>query len=100
VRSTYNIRVGRAKSITGPYLDKEGKDLVKGGGTLLLESEGRFIGPGHAGILSEGKRELLSFHFYDKDANGRSALAIRALEWDKEGWPRVAGQPITPPAKE
>ena len=28
--------------------------------------------------------------------NGRAALAIRMLEWDADGWPRVTGTPITP----
>ena len=96
VKSTYNMRVGRAKEIAGPYLDKEGKDLLKGGGTLLLETDGRFIGPGHAGVLKDGDRHLLSYHFYDRDANGRAALAIRVLEWDADGWPKVTGKPITP----
>ena len=35
VKSTYNIRIGRSASATGPYLDREGKDLLQGGGTLL-----------------------------------------------------------------
>ena len=100
VRSTYNIRVGRSKTITGPYLDRDGVEILKGGGSLLLETDGRFIGPGHAGILKDGDRFLLSYHFYDKDRNGRSDLAIRVLEWDKDGWPRIAGKPITPAAKE
>ena len=65
VKSTYNMRVGRAKEIAGPYLDQEGKDLLKGGGTLLLETDGRYIGPGHAGVLKDGDRYLLSYHFYD-----------------------------------
>jgi arabinan endo-1,5-alpha-L-arabinosidase len=96
VRSTYNIRVGRSRAITGPYLDKDGVDLLKGGGSLVLETEGRFIGPGHPGILEDGGRTLLSYHFYDGDRNGQSRLAIRPLEWDKDGWPKVAGKPITP----
>ncbi len=98
VRSTYNLRVGRSRDITGPYLDKDGADLRKGGGSLLLETEGRFIGPGHAGVFQDCDRTLLSFHFYDGDHDGRTRLAIRPLEWDMDGWPRVAGKPITPPA--
>ena len=31
VNSTYNIRVGRSKSVTGPFLDKDGKDMAQGG---------------------------------------------------------------------
>ena len=87
--STYNMRVGRSPEITGPYLDKEGNDMLKGGGTLLLESEGDFIGPGHPGILKRGDNYWLSMHFYDGARRGRSTLALRPLEWDSNGWPRV-----------
>ena len=77
VKSTYNMRVGRAKEITGPYLDKEGKDLLKGGGTLLLETEGASSVPGTRGCSRTATGTCSSYHFYDRDANGRAALAIR-----------------------
>ncbi len=98
VKSTYEIRVGRSKEITGPYLDRDGADLRRGGGTLLLRTEGSQIGPGHAGVLKDGDRYWLSYHFYDGEQNGRPRLGIRPLEWAADGWPRVAGKPITPPA--
>ncbi|HBY62348.1 MAG TPA: arabinan endo-1,5-alpha-L-arabinosidase, partial [Solibacterales bacterium] len=37
VKSTYNTVVGRAERITGPYLDRSGKPMLEGGGTLLIE---------------------------------------------------------------
>ena len=37
VKSTYNIRVGRSKEITGPYLDRDGKPLTNDGGTLVYK---------------------------------------------------------------
>ncbi|KAI0565910.1 glycoside hydrolase [Gracilaria domingensis] len=37
VDSTYNIRAGRSKSPLGPYVDKEGVDMLYGGGSLFLE---------------------------------------------------------------
>ena len=43
VASTYNIRVGRSEKVTGPYLDKDGKDLAHDGGTLLLGTEGPVV---------------------------------------------------------
>src|SRR5262249_35130754 len=46
VNSTYNIRVGRSTSVNGPYLDKNGVDMVNNGGSLFLGSESNFIGPG------------------------------------------------------
>lgn len=87
--STYEIRVGRSEKITGPYRDREGRDIMGGGGTLVLGSEGRFIGPGHAGIIQEGTNEWFSFHYYDGTNRGRPALGLRRLEWDGDGWPSV-----------
>jgi arabinan endo-1,5-alpha-L-arabinosidase len=87
VHSTYNIRVGRSDKITGPYLDQDGIDLLHGGGTLLLGSDGPFIGPGHAGILDDGGKFWFSCHFYDGTQNGLSYLAMRPLRWDAGGWP-------------
>lgn len=93
VNSTYNIRVGRAKAVEGPYVDREGRLLLEGGGTVLLETNGRVIGPGHCAVLQERRRDLLVHHFYDREANGVPTLQVRPLTWDKDGWP-VAGQPL------
>ncbi len=85
--STYNIRVGRATRITGPYLDKEGQDLLHEGGTRFLETQGALIGPGHAGIYSEGGTNWISCHFYDGTHAGAATLAVTTLQWDADGWP-------------
>ncbi len=87
--STYNIRVGRADKVTGPYLDKTGTDLRNGGGTLVLGTDGDFIGPGHAGIITKGGQEFMSMHFYDGARGGASELAIRPVSWSPDGWPIV-----------
>jgi arabinan endo-1,5-alpha-L-arabinosidase len=91
--STYNIRVGRSRSVAGPYVDDRGADLLQGGGRLVLESVGSFIGPGHAGIVSEGGTNWLSCHFYDGNRSGASTLAILPLTWTSEGWPQVKHSP-------
>jgi arabinan endo-1,5-alpha-L-arabinosidase len=85
--STYEVRVGRATNVTGPYLDRNGKDLVDGGGTKFLMSTGRFIGPGHIGILKENGTIWFSYHYYDAATHGRSRLALGKLAWTKDGWP-------------
>jgi arabinan endo-1,5-alpha-L-arabinosidase len=90
VNSTYNIRVGRSEKVTGPYVDRDGKPMLDGGGTLLLEGEGRWKGPGHNAVFRNGREEWLVYHAYDAEDNGASKLQIRRLEWDKDGWPRVA----------
>jgi arabinan endo-1,5-alpha-L-arabinosidase len=98
--STYEIRVGRSRTITGPYLDRNGVEMMNGGGTLVLGSEGRFIGPGHAGIVNDGAQEWFSFHYYNAENGGRPTMAVRKLSWDEEDWPVVAGDPQTEPPNE
>lgn len=90
VDSTYEIRVGRSQSVSGPYLDREGIDLRRGGGTLVLGSEDRWIGPGHASMFATEGREWLVHHYYDRELAGRSRLRMVPLTWDSEGWPVVA----------
>ncbi len=91
--STYNVRVGRSRAITGLYRDRDGKDLREGGGSLVLETEGRFIGPGHVGIANLAGQEWITFHFYDRDRAGKGTLARRRLWWDAAGWPVVEPPP-------
>jgi arabinan endo-1,5-alpha-L-arabinosidase len=87
--STYNIRVGRSARVTGPYLDKDGVDLLRGGGSLVLETAGSRIGPGHAGFLRQGDRDWLSYHYYDGHQRGTAKLGLLALRWSADGWPEV-----------
>jgi arabinan endo-1,5-alpha-L-arabinosidase len=87
--STYNVVVGRAREITGPYVDQTGKPMMEGGGTLLLEGTERWHGPGHPAVLLEAGADLLVFHAYD-GTTGRPALQISTMVWE-EGWPRVGG---------
>jgi arabinan endo-1,5-alpha-L-arabinosidase len=94
--STYNIRVGRSTSITGPYLDRNGVSMPNNGGSLFLGTEGDFIGPGHISILADNGREWFSYHYYDGDDNGASKFNLRALRWTSDGWP-VAGPPFPIP---
>lgn len=87
--STYNIRIGRSQQITGPYLDQSGVDLLKGGGTLFLNTREAMIGPGHAGIISEGANNWFSCHFYDGSRGGLPTLAILPLRWGANDWPEI-----------
>lgn len=88
--SGYNIRVGRSRKVTGPFLDNTGTDMIQGGGKLFLGSSGRVIGPGHFGLLQLDGVEKFSVHYEaDLDRGGASVLDIRPLLW-KDGWP-VAG---------
>jgi arabinan endo-1,5-alpha-L-arabinosidase len=86
--STYNIRVGRSRRVTGPYVDNMGQDLMKGGGKLVAAASGRFVGLGHFGrlVLGDGVEKFSCHYEADLDRSGRSVLDIRPLLW-KNGWP-------------
>lgn len=92
VNSTYNIVVGRSRSVEGPYIDNVGRGMLEGGGKMVIAAGDRKTGPGHFGrtIIDEGV-EVMSCHWEaDYDLSGRSCLAIRPLLWRKD-WP-VAGE--------
>lgn len=92
VNSTYNIVAGRSRSVTGPYLDNMGRDMLAGGGKMVMDSDDRQFGAGHFGryIEDEGV-EKMSFHWEaDLDRSARSVLAIRPLIWEND-WPVGGG---------
>ena len=88
--STYNIRVGRARRLTGPYIDRSGKAMIEGGGTLVVGGAGRWAGPGHCAVLREREGDHLVYHAYDTEWRGVPTLRISTLHWDSEGWPTVS----------
>ena len=89
VHSTYNIRVGRSHSITGPYRDAQGVNMLKGGGTLFLNSIGPFIGPGQAGVFNNHGVLYFTCHFYNGLLNGYSQLSVMRMVFNSSGWPKL-----------
>lgn len=89
VNSTYKMIVGRSSSIPGPYLDKEGKNMATGGGSILLQGNEDWHGVGHNSTYNFNGKDYLIFHGYDAHDNGRPKLIIKELQWDAEGWPVV-----------
>jgi arabinan endo-1,5-alpha-L-arabinosidase len=93
--STYKVAVGRSTSVKGPYLDKDGRDLFGGGGTVLLDSHGAIVGPGGQSV-SKG---WLAFHYYDASNTAIPyvpTLGLQKLGWDAEGWPTVDTTVVLP----
>ncbi|MFZ0663742.1 MAG: arabinan endo-1,5-alpha-L-arabinosidase [Acidobacteriaceae bacterium] len=89
-KSTYRTMVGRSRSITGPYLDKNGVPMMQGGGMQLLSASPKWLGPGGASALMTPGHDLLVFHAYDAHT-GFPAMQISMLTW-KHGWPQAAVQ--------
>jgi arabinan endo-1,5-alpha-L-arabinosidase len=90
-KSTYNIRIGRSEAVTGPYRDKAGAEMLRGGGSLFLATtNGPLIGPGHAGTLNAQGRNWFTSDFEgDLRMDGRATLAIMPLRWNADGWPEA-----------
>ncbi len=93
VASTYNIRVGRADRIEGPYRDRDGKDMAEGGGSLMLATTGRFIGPGGQEAVKTSRGDWLAFHYYDGDDAGAAKLQFSPLHLTSHGWPELGPRP-------
>jgi arabinan endo-1,5-alpha-L-arabinosidase len=91
-KSTYRTMVGRATSVTGPYLDKAGIAMTAGGGTEILTGNDRWRGPGGESLLAADAThpDLIVFHAYDAQT-GKPSLRISMIAW-KDGWPAAALQ--------
>ena len=90
--STYEISVGRSRTITGPYRDRNGRLMTHGGGTLVLRGAGTVKGPGSNGVLANDGQDWIVYHYYDAANGGIAKLGIQPLDWTTSGWP-VAGAP-------
>ncbi|BCR88148.1 arabinan endo-1,5-alpha-L-arabinosidase [Aspergillus chevalieri] len=88
----YHIRVGRSKNISGPFEDKDGNDLRKGGGTTVYASNhGLTYAPGGLGVLPGNgqRRDVLYYHYLDTRVGFKHAqaqLGWNYLDYDN-GWP-------------
>jgi beta-xylosidase len=86
IRSDYKIVVGRSRDVEGPYVDKNGVDLMNGGGTVIDAGNVRYNGVGGQDVF---ENRLLVRHGYDRTIRGLHVLLISDLHWDEEGWPVV-----------
>ncbi|NLB62871.1 MAG: family 43 glycosylhydrolase [Fibrobacter sp.] len=112
VNSTYYVVVGRSKEPTGPYVDKEGKNLkvdgAPSGGTVLMKhrdelgDEDRYYGPGHIGFFHENGVDYVSFHYYDpnwpypEQRAGGPTLGLAKIVWEADGWPSISLDFVAP----
>jgi arabinan endo-1,5-alpha-L-arabinosidase len=85
-KSTYKMLVGRSKKLLGPYIDRDGKQMEYGGGSVLLAGNNDWYGVGHNAVCSFNGSDYLVYHGYDASDKGVSKLKIDKLNWTK-GWP-------------
>lgn len=89
-KSTYRVAVGRSRGVEGPYLDREGKDMRLGGGTLVLEGDKReYEAAGHCAAYHVNGEDVFICHGYSTTHNGAALLIQRPLSWTADGWPQL-----------
>lgn len=99
--STYQVVVGRSDSLTGPFIDRDGKDMVDNGYTLVITGDDICRGPGHGSqIATDANGD--TWYLYHGYIKGRSEegrmMWLDKIQWDEEGWPFVAnGTPSNTP---
>ena len=87
-KSTYKVMVGRSKTVMGPYVDKEGKELFQGGGTLLIEGNKDWYGIGHNSAYTFDGKDYYFSHAYDAHDNGKPKLITKEITW-VDDWPTI-----------
>ncbi|WP_240903078.1 family 43 glycosylhydrolase [Sphingobacterium sp. SGG-5] len=105
--STYHVRIARSTTLAGPYLDKNGNDIrERGKGTLFLQGNAMYAGPGHNArlITDDEGTDWFIYHAIDKErgtvASGasRRALMLDRVTW-VDGWPVIEGNSPSVTAK-
>jgi arabinan endo-1,5-alpha-L-arabinosidase len=88
-QSDYKIVVGRGTSPNGPFLDQSGVDMAAGGGTILLQGDATWAGPGgQTAYIDPTDGDLIVFHALLLSQNGLDDLFVRSLSW-VDDWPVI-----------
>ncbi len=89
-KSNYRVAVGRSKDVAGPYLDKAGKDMLNGGGTVVMEGDKKnWEAAGHCAAYTFDGQDIFICHGYSATRNGAAFLIQRPITWTPDGWPAV-----------
>ncbi len=92
--STYQIVVGRANNLKGPYLSKKGGSMQNNKFTVILAGNKKFAGPGHDSRIFKDKngKTWMLYHAYLRGNSkiGRT-VCIDEVKWTKDNWPYFEG---------
>ena len=89
-QSNYRVAVGRSKTVSGPYLDRSGKDMAQGGGTIILEGDKKeYEAAGHCAAYNLNGEDIFLCPGYATKQNGAALLVQRRIEWMADGWPKL-----------
>ena len=88
--SKYQTVVGRSDNLKGPYLSKNGGQMLSNQFTVLLSPNKKFVGPGHNSriVKDKNKKTWMLYHAYlrGKTNIGRT-VCLDEVKWTKDNWP-------------
>jgi len=103
LEDTYNVRVGRSKEITGPYVDYNQNPLIdteseKGSaetgtkivGPYVFGDDSGWMGTGHNAFLKDGDDYYILHNARAGSDKFWSHLHVRKILWTEDGWPVVS----------
>jgi arabinan endo-1,5-alpha-L-arabinosidase len=67
--------------------------MLMGGGSVVMATTGRVIGPGGQEAVKTSTGDLLVYHYYDGDAAGAAKLQLSPILWTADGWPELGPPP-------
>ena len=80
--------VGRSESAHGPFVDKNGVNLLNTGGTLVLASHGNVYAPGGQSIFTDSSsgKDIFVYHYVPVDSpdpysDAYATLGVNAIDW-------------------
>jgi arabinan endo-1,5-alpha-L-arabinosidase len=87
-KSNYRVAVGRSRKVDGPYLDREGKDMLTGGGAIFFEGDKKqYEAAGHCAVYHINGEDIFICHGYSIAHKGASILVRKSIRWSADGWP-------------
>lgn len=98
MNSSYKMVVGRSMQLEGPYLSKNGIDMISfdawnapGYQPVVLRGDDMFAGPGHNSriITDDNGVDWMLYHSYVDNGSNQRNLMLDMVEWDNDGWPIV-----------
>lgn len=102
LNSSYELVVGRSDSLFGPYSDKNGKDMLDNGYTVVITHNDRFVGNGHCSeiVQDDHNNDWILYHGVDTTQPQGRLLLLDQIKWDEDHWPYIEGGSPSLSAKE
>jgi arabinan endo-1,5-alpha-L-arabinosidase len=86
--STYQVVMGRSRTLKGPYLTRDNQRLLDGSYTLLLAGDTNHPGQGGQSFYEESGQLFMVYHAYTAPT-GDPLVNVRPIFFDSTDWPTL-----------